>query len=103
MAIKVNEMKNDAVLDVKVNKNYYLMVKAVSFYLFNQIKVDDKEKYLKQIMEDKYENMDDLQKSFYTITLLLAEIEKTAKNNNQIEEKEVLQPGDEGYVEPKLG
>jgi hypothetical protein len=103
MAIKVKELKDDAVLDVKVNKNYYLMVKAVSFYLFNQIKVDDKEKYLKQIMEDKYENMDDLQKSFYTITLLLAEIEKTAKNNNLFEEKEVLQPGDEGYVEPKLG
>jgi hypothetical protein len=103
MAIKVNEMKNDAVLDIKVNKNYYLMVKAVSFYLFNQIKVENKEEYLKKIMEDKYENMDDLQKSFYTITLLLAEIEKTAKNNNQIEEKEVLQPGDEGYVEPKLG
>jgi hypothetical protein len=79
------------------------MVKAVSFYLFNQIKVENKEEYLKKIMEDKYENMDDLQKSFYTITLLLAEIEKTAKNNNQIEEKEVLQPGDEGYVEPKLG
>jgi hypothetical protein len=79
------------------------MVKAVSFYLFNQIKVENKEEYLKKIMEDKYENMDDLQKSFYTITLLLAEIEKTAKNNNQIEEKEVLQPGDEGYIEPKLG
>jgi tRNA A37 threonylcarbamoyltransferase TsaD len=35
-------------------------------------------------MEDKYENMDDLQKSFYTITLLLAEIEKTAKLGNPI-------------------
>ena len=37
MAIKVKEMKDDALIDVKVNKTYYLMVKALSFYLFNQI------------------------------------------------------------------
>lgn len=102
MAIKVKELKDDAVLDIKVNKNYYLMVKALSYYLFTQINQNSKEDYLKQIMESKYEDMDDLQRSFYTVTLLIAEIEKTAKDNNLYNEKEVLQPGDEGYVAPKL-
>lgn len=100
MAIKVKEMKDDALIDIKVNKTYYLMVKALSFYLFNQIKVDDKDAYLKDIMTGEYANLDDLQKSFYTVALLLAEIEKSATNNNLYDEKEVLQPGDEGYVAP---
>jgi hypothetical protein len=33
---------------------------------------------------------------------LLAEIEKQAKEANLYDEKEILQPGDEGYVAPKL-
>jgi hypothetical protein len=45
--------------------------------------------------------MDDLQKAFYTVSLLLAEIERQSIAANMFEEKEVLQPGDEGYVEPK--
>jgi hypothetical protein len=102
MAIKVKEMKDDAIIDVRVNKTYYLMVKAVSFYLFTQIKVDDKEAYLKKIASDEYSDLDDLQKSFYTITLLLAEIEKMVNDQKLYDEKEVLQPGDEGYVAPTL-
>lgn len=102
MAIKVKEMKDDALIDVKVNKTYYLMVKALSFYLFNQIKTDDKETYLKKITTSEYADLDDLQKSFYTVALLLAEIEQSVTKNNLFDEKEVLQPGDEGYVAPTL-
>lgn len=102
MAIKVKEMKDDALIDVKVNKTYYLMVKALSFYLFNQIKADDKEAYLKSITTGEYVDFDDLQKSFYTVALLLAEIEQSVTKNNLFDEKEVLQPGDEGYVAPTL-
>jgi len=101
MAIKVKEINDDAVLSIKVNKSYYLMVKGLSYYLYTQIKQENKEEYLKEIMEGKYENMDDLQRSFYTVTLLLAEIEKAAKDSDLFTEKEILQPGDEGYVEPK--
>jgi UDP-N-acetylmuramyl pentapeptide phosphotransferase/UDP-N-acetylglucosamine-1-phosphate transferase len=101
MAIKVKEINDDAVLSIKVNKSYYLMVKGLSYYLFTQIKQENKEEYLKEIMEGKYEDMDDLQRSFYTVTLLLAEIEKAAKDANLYTEKEILQPGDEGYVAPK--
>jgi len=52
-------------------------------------------------MNKSYADLDDLQRSFYTVALLLAEIETQAKATDQYEEKEILQPGDEGYVEPK--
>lgn len=102
MAIKVKEIKADAILDIKVNKNYYLMVKGLSFYLFNQIKADDKDAYVREIMTGQYGDLDDLQKSFYTVALLLAEIEKNAIDKNLFDEKEILEPGDEGYVAPTL-
>jgi hypothetical protein len=51
-------------------------------------------------MTSKYEDLDDLQRAFFTIVLLLAEIEKTATDKNLYKEKEILEPGDEGYVEP---
>jgi hypothetical protein len=102
MAIKVKEIKNDAIINIKVNKTYYNMVKALSFYLFTQINVENKDEYLKEALQKEYSNMDDLQKSFYTIALLLGEIEKQSIENNLYEEKEILQPGDEGYVEPKI-
>jgi hypothetical protein len=100
MAIKVKELKADALIDIKVNKSYYLMVKGLSYYLFTQIKEQDKDKYVKETLQKDYAEMDDLQKAFYTVSLLLAEIERQSITANMFEEKEVLQPGDEGYVEP---
>ena len=77
------------------------MAKATLFYLFNLIKDDEeRESHLKKVMEDKYENMDDWERSFYTLTLLIADIENSAKKAELYEEKEILEPGDEGYVEP---
>jgi len=100
--IKVKEMKEDALVDVKVNKAFYLMSKNVSFYLFSQMpeKEEEREAALKKIMEGEYKDLNDLERSFYTITLLLAEIEQQAKNNNLYEEKEILEPDDEDYVSP---
>lgn len=103
MAIKVKEMKDDAVFDIKVNKTYYLMVKALSFYIFNQIKAENKDEYIRKVVTTNYDELDDLQKSFYTVALLLAEIENTATKNNLYDEKEILEPGDEGYVAPTEG
>jgi len=103
MPVKVKEMKDDVILDIKVNKNFYMMSKSLSFYLFNQM--HDKnpdDSYLKDTLSKKYEDLDDLQRSFYTIALLLAEIETQAKNNNGYIEKEVLVPGDEGFVPPNV-
>ena len=99
--IKAKELKDDAILDIKVNKSYYLMAKAASFTILQQMNVVEKgEEYFKSIMTQKYEDLDDLQRAFYTIILLLAEIEKKATNENLYNEKEILEPGDEGYVEP---
>jgi hypothetical protein len=104
MAIKVKELKDDTLLDVKVNKSYYLMLKSTLFYIFQQEKDSSKrEESLKVIKEGDYEKMNEYERSFYTLTLILAEIEKQATNNSLFDEKEVLEPGDEGYVEPKLG
>lgn len=104
MAIKVKELKDDALVDIKVNKNYYLMMKSALFYIFMQKENGpDKDAALKKIMESKFEDMDDWERSFHTITLFLAEVEKQATANNLYDEKEILEPGDEGYVEPTQG
>jgi hypothetical protein len=101
MGLNVKELKNDALIDIKVNKNFYLMVKSLSYYLFQTVKDDkEREESLKKIMSGKYEEMNDFERSFYTTTLILAEIERVAKEQNLYEEKEILEPGDEGYVEP---
>lgn len=100
MAIKVKEIKPDAIIPISVNKNFYMMTKALSYYLYQHILTEKSEEYMKDLMNKKYEDMDDPQRSFYTVALLLAEIEHQAKAGNHIEEKEVLQPGDEGYVAP---
>lgn len=101
MAIKVKELKDDALLDVKVNKNYYMMLKNSLAFIFQYIPGgDDKTESLDRIMNAKVAEMDHAEMSFYTITLMLAEIEKIAKDQELYDEKEVLEPGDEGYVEP---
>jgi hypothetical protein len=100
MAIKIKEIKSDATISINVNKNFYMMAKALSFYLFQKIGDKQNDEYFKEIMSKSYADLDDLQRSFYTVALLLAEIEAQAKATDQYEEKDVLQPGDEGYVEP---
>lgn len=104
MAVKVKELKDDILVDVKVNKNYYLMMKATLFHLFQSIKEDkEREESLKKIMSGKYEEMNDWERAFFTITLFLTEVEKEATANNLYIEKEILEPDDEGYVEPTQG
>ncbi len=89
MTTKVKEIKDDALLNITVNKSYYLMTKAVSFYLFTKVDAEDKDAYLKDLMTKEYKDLDDLQRSIYTVILLLAEIEKQASTNNLFIEKEI--------------
>jgi hypothetical protein len=104
MAIKVKELKEDALMDIKVNKAFYLMLKSTLFYLFNQITdVAVREESLKKVMAADYGAMNDWERSFYTITVMLAEIEKVAGEASLFDEKEILEPGDAGYVEPTQG
>ena len=87
---KVKEMKDDAIIDVKINKSFYLMVKAVLFTLFTEIqKLENSEQVIKETGEKEYKDMTDIQRSFYTTTLLLAEIERQASLNNLYNETEI--------------
>jgi hypothetical protein len=104
MAIKVKELKDDTIISIDVNKSYYLMLKEALYYLFTTQSNDDiREESLKKIMTGDYNNLNDWEKTFYTITLALTEIERKAVEGNAYNEKEILEPGDEGYVEPTVG
>jgi hypothetical protein len=101
MAIKVKELQDDMLIDVQVNKAYYMMLKGTLHFLFNLVKDEqNRAAALKVIMDGDYQKMDAYQRSFYTITLILAEIERVAKEKNLFDEKEVLEPDDEGYTPP---
>ena len=88
--ITVKEIKDDAIIHVPVNKNYYIMVKALLYNLFIEFqKKGVSEETLQNIMKKDYLQMSDEERSFYTVTILLAEIERQATTNNLIVEKEV--------------
>ena len=100
--ITVKELKNDAIINVKVNKAYYLMLKNTLFFFF-QLKSNDeknREASLKNVMEKPYSELDAYEQAFQTLSRMLAEIETVAKKEDLYEDKEVLEPTDEGYVVP---
>lgn len=106
MAVKVKELKDDALLSVQVNKAYYFMLKNSLFYLFSQIQAtgaEETEKSLARIKEADYSKMNQAEQAFFTATLMISEIEKLSVEQNLFDEKEVLELGDEGYVEPTQG
>ena len=104
MAIKVKELKDDALINIQLNKSYYLMAKSDYFYILKQLNVQEKgDAYFKEIITKNYEDLNDAERTFYTLILLLAEIEQQAQQANLYNEKEILEPGDPDYVEPKQG
>ena len=49
----VKELKDDALVEIQVNKSFYYMLKNTLFHLFMNIKgekSEDKEEYIKEIM-----------------------------------------------------
>jgi hypothetical protein len=101
--IKVKELKDDAIVQIPVSKGYYMMVKNTAFHLLNKMIQDTKsEEYLKEIGVKQYNELDEDQRVLQTITLLVAEIEAQATHQNMYQEKEILEPGDEGYVAPTV-
>jgi len=100
MAVKVKELNDNMIVDIKVNYAFYLMVKGLSYYIFKNLPKETIEEDLKAVMSKNYNELNELQQHFYTTTLLLAEIERQAVANNMYTEKEILEPGDEGYVAP---
>ena len=90
----IKEIKDDAVINIQVNKSYYLMVKALSLQLFVSVTVEDKDAYLKELLTKEYKDLDEHQRSIFTIILLLAEIETQATKQNLYEEKEINDPSE---------
>ena len=89
---KIKEMKDDVILDIKVNKSFYLMSKAALMTLLMDIKEDaskDIEVFIKTVVSKEYKDMSDKEKAFYTLTLLVGEIEKQAVEKNAYDEKEI--------------
>jgi len=89
---KIKEMKDDVILDIKVNKSFYLMSKAALMTLLMDIKEDaskDFEVFIKTVVSKEYKDMSDKEKAFYTLTLLVGEIEKQAIEKNAYDEKEI--------------
>ena len=101
MAVKIKEIKNDAMINITVNKNFYLMVKELAYYLFTSQEDNVKlEEALKNMTTKEYSDLTTYERAFFTTTLLITEIERVAKKDSLYDEKEILQPGDEGYVAP---
>ena len=88
---KVKELKDDAILDVKVNKTYYMMTKNAVYTVFKVLydNSGDPDAFVKQIITKEFTDMDDTERLCYTLTLLVGEIEKQAIENNAFIEKEV--------------
>ena len=55
-------------------------------------KSEDKEEYIKEIMSKPYSELSDEQKSFFTVTLAILEVERVANEKNLFEEKEFVVP-----------
>ena len=105
MAVKVKEIKDNALIDIKVNKNFYLMTKDALYTIFKHLlKNESEQENLQNILTKNFNDLSEFERAFYTITLLVSEIEKQVQDNSELyTEREVPEPGDPDYVEPKQG
>lgn len=87
--VKLKELKDDAIVSIQVNKTYYLMVKNLLFNLFKDLQAENPALNVKELTEKAYDKMTESERSFYTVTLLLAEIEKQATDNKLFTEQEI--------------
>tara|TARA_B110000858_G_C17408275_1_gene295549 strand:+ start:150 stop:482 length:333 start_codon:yes stop_codon:yes gene_type:complete len=90
-SVKAKELKDDAIINVKVNKTFYMMSKAALLVLFGEVNKEknNADTFIKNLISKKYEEMSDKERIFYTLTLLIGEIEKQAADTDQLQEKEI--------------
>jgi hypothetical protein len=96
MAI-IKELKEDALVEIKVNKSFYYMLKNTLYHQFVSIKgekLEDKEAYIKDIMSKPYSELTEEQRAFFTVTLIILEVERAAQEQNMYEDKEINDPSD---------
>ena len=99
----LTEIADDAIIQIKVNKSFYFMLKNLGFTLY-KLMSSEESNIFNEIMIKKdtnllpdYNELSEAQRNFYTVMLLLAEIEKEAISNNLTQSKEILMPEDEGF------
>lgn len=83
----VNTIKEEDIIDIKVNGSFYARVQALMFYL-----LEDKEpQYITEVFEKiKNNTIDDAYVAhLQTIVVLMREIEEQAKNQDKITEKDI--------------
>lgn len=83
----VNTIKEEDIIDIKVNGSFYARIQALMFYL-----LEDKEpQYITEVFEKiKNNNIDDVYVAhLQTIVVLMREIEEQAKNQDKITEKDI--------------
>jgi hypothetical protein len=93
----VKELKDDALVKIKVNKAFYYMLKNTLYHQFVNIKgekLEDKEAYIKDIMSKPYSDLSEEQRAFFTVTLIILEVERAAHEQNLYEEKEITDSSD---------
>jgi len=97
------EIADNAIISIKLNKSFYFMLKNLGFTLYKLMSQEESQIF-NELMQKKdnnllpdYNVLSQSQQNFYTIMLLLAEIEKEAIKNNLTQSKEVLMPEDEGF------
>ena len=83
----VNTIKEEDIIDIKVNGSFYARIQALMFYL-----LEDKEpQYITEVFEKiKNNNIDDAYVAhLQTVGVLMREIEEQAKKQDKITEKDV--------------
>ena len=88
---KVKELKDDAIVDVQINKTFYQMCKASLFVVFKKLFVNSNnpDEFVKKLLSKQYIDMTDDERIFYTFTLIIGEVEKQAKDKDLFIDKEV--------------
>ena len=93
-SVKVQEIKDGAIIDIKVNKTFYMMCKASLYTLFKEnydIKNGNPETFIKNIVSQPYDKLNEKERLFHTFTLLIGEIETQAKAQNLLLDKDSLE------------
>jgi|TARA_R110000772_G_scaffold195891_1_gene306621 hypothetical protein len=93
-SVKVQEIKDGAIIDIKVNKTFYMMCKASLYTLFKEnydIKNGNPETFIKNIVSQPYDKLNEKERLFHTFTLLIGEIETQAKAQDLLLDKDNLE------------
>lgn len=83
----VNTIKEEDIIDIRVNGSFYARIQALMFYL-----LEDKEpQYITEVFEKiKNNTIDDAYVAhLQTVVVLMREIEEEAKKQNKITEKDI--------------